>query len=155
MVATRARLVAMAALAGALLAVTGCSQSTQTSGTPAPTIKKIAIPTGKVPVSMGITELAISSASQPVLRIGFKLTNGRKVMLLCDAAYFYIELADGTTIAADQAADNSCTPDSLDPKVGGTGRMYFDLSAPYRGKLYLLMEDQKGKVVGYTETTIQ
>lgn len=155
MVRICARLAIAAALTAGLLTVTGCTQQARTTGTPAPTAKTVALPTGKTPVSMSITEVAISSASQPVLRVGFKLTNGRKVMTLCDPAYFYIQLTDGTTIAADQAADNACTPDSLDPKASGTARMYFDLTAPYRGKLYLLMEDHNGKVIGVTDTTIQ
>jgi hypothetical protein len=137
------------------MTLSGCSQQTKTTATPGTATLKIAIPNGKLPVSMTISDVAISSATQPVLRVGFKITNGQKNMLLCDPSYFYIQLGDGTTIPADLAAENTCTPDSLDPKASATGRMYFDLTEPYTGKLYLIVEARAGKVVGVTTTVVR
>lgn len=144
-----------AAVIVAACVIGGCSQKTPTTAaTSAGQTKTIAIPKGKLPVTLGITGVAISTAAAPVLRIDASVTNGKKSMILCDPAYFFIELADGTTIAADQAADSACNPDSLDPKAAGTVRMFFDLGAPYAGKLTLIMESSDGKVVGTADTVI-
>jgi|GEM_PF-4917137 len=140
----------------AALAFAGCSHRPATTSTSpgARTAEHLTLPKGKLPVTLAITDVAISTAAQPVLRIGFKINNGLKTMQLCDPTYFEIELAGGSTIPADQAADNTCSPDSLDPKATGTARMYFDLTAPYTGQLALLMLSRDGKTVGATTTTL-
>lgn len=154
MIRFRASLMCAAVLIAGLIAG-GCTQKAPNAAATSPAqTKTISIPKGKLPVSMSITNVAISTAAQPVLRIDTSLTNGRKSIILCDPAYFFIELADGTTISADQAADSACTPDSLDPKASGTARMFFDLAGPYTGKLTMIMESSDGKVIGTAATLI-
>jgi len=140
----------------ALATLTGCSP--KSSGTSATRVSQraehLTLPKGKLPVKLGITDVKISTAAQPVLQISFSVLNGLKTMQLCDPTYFEIKLADGSTIQADQAADNACNPDSLDPKASGTARMYFDLTAPYTGQLALIMLSREGKAVGVTTTTL-
>jgi len=144
----------LAVFALAVLGVCACSSSSSTGASGVSTLKPLAIPAGNLPVRLDITQVKVSTGATPVLLIGMQITNGLKQMQLCDPSFFSIELADGTRLPADQAADNVCTPDSLDPKATGSATMYFDLASAYTGKLTVIMESSSGAVVGATTTVL-
>ena len=152
--------VAVAAVVG-LAGCTGSSQSSSSSssttegGSPAPAATgHTALPTtAKTPITFNFTDVAIATGSN-TLRLSFDIANNSQDPLLCDASEFNVQLDDGTVIAADGSADNSCDPDSVDPKTSGKAVMYFDAPSSYTGNvtMFLVVDDV---VIGQGTTTIK
>ena len=88
------------------------------------------------------------------LRLGFDIMNNSQDPLLCDPSEFNVQLDDNTVIAADDSADNSCDPNSVDPKSTGKSVMYFDVPSNYTGNvtMFMVVDDV---VVGQGTTTVK
>lgn len=153
----------LAFAAGFLLCVTGCSGSSQSSSssssstttTSASAPAHTALPSNqKTPITFSFTDVSVATDGANTLRLGFDVANKTQDSLLCDPSEFYLQLGDGTVLAADQSADNSCTPDSVDPGATGKSVMYFDLPSSYTGpaSLFIVINDA---VVGQSATTIK
>ena len=94
---------------------------------------------GKTLVTFNFTDVAVTTSGAPLLRLGFDMKNGENDPLLCDPSEFLVQLADGSTIAADAGAEDTCTPDTVDPGATGKVVMFFDLKNAYSGPVTLLM----------------
>jgi len=91
------------------------------------------------PVTFNFTDVAVTTGAAPVLRLGFGVKNGFKDPLICNESEFSLKLSDGTVLQTDSGAENSCTPDTVDPGTTGTGNMFFDLPSGYSGPVTLIM----------------
>ena len=158
-------------LALALLAVlSGCTHKEDTSSSatsstsssaateaasPASEVSTATLPPPgkKTPVTFQFKEVAVSTQSAPVLRIGITIMNGSSDPLLCDPSEFSVRLSDGSMVAADTSADSICTPTTVDAKGTGDATMFFDLKAPYSGIVTLLMTVDNA-VVGLGQTQV-
>ncbi len=149
-----------------LAAFTGCtnsqnssSSSSSSSASAAPgssaAPEHTALPTtAKTPVTFNFTDVATATGGANTLRVGFDIKNDSQDPLLCDPSEFNVQLDDGSVIAADQSADNSCDPNSVDPKSTGKAVMYFDVPSNYTGNvtLFLVVNDV---VVGQGITSVK
>jgi hypothetical protein len=129
----------------------GASASPSPSAVPAQT----ALPANaKTPVTFTFSDVSVATAGAHTLRLGFTLANGSADPQLCDPSEFSIQLDDGTVIQADASADNTCTPDSVDPSTTGNVTMFFDLPASYAGGVTLMMIVDD-KIIGQGSTTLK
>ena len=143
--------------AAAALGLAGCTGSSQSSASPSPSAEPLhtALPSGtKTPITFSFSDVAIATAGANTLRLGFSIVNDSKDPQLCDSSEFYVQLDDGTVIAADGSAENSCSPDSVDPNTTGKATVFFDLPHQYTGNitLFMLVNDA---VVGQGSTTVK
>lgn len=105
-------------------------------------------------VTFDFSDVAVTTSGAPVLRLTVEAKNGSKDPLLCDESSFSAELADGTILAPDAGAQNTCDPDSIDP--GGSSKviMFFDLPSGYTGPLMLIMRTADNTLIGQGTTNI-
>jgi hypothetical protein len=150
------------ALIGALL-VSACTQnqSSSSSSSSSPTAAGAATPShtalpasAKTPVTFGFTDVEVATGGSNTLKMTFTIANGSKDPQLCDPSEFSVQLSDGTVIDADGSADNSCSPDTVDPNGSGTATMYFDLPSAYTGVVTMFMVTND-TVVGQGTTTLK
>lgn len=143
-------------VAGALLCSAGCGGSASSSASPSPSPSPLqtALPAGtKTPVTFTFSDVAVATAGNNTLRLGFTIVNAADDPQLCDASEFSVQLSDGTVVSADDSADNTCTPNTVDPRSTGTAIMFFDLPRPYTGPLTLMMNID-GTIVGQGSTQL-
>jgi hypothetical protein len=141
----------------AALGLTGCTGSSQSSASPSPSPAPLrtALPSGtKTPITFNFSDVAVATAGVNTLRLGFAISNNSKDPQLCDSSEFYAQLDDGTVVPADGSADNSCSPDSVDPNGIGKATMYFDLPHQYTGGVTLFMVVNDA-VIGQSSTTVK
>lgn len=158
-----------ATVACALISIAGCSgssqgsssssssSSTSTESSPSPTTAPMhtALPsTAKTPVTFNFNDVAVATGGSNTLRLGFDIANKSSDPQLCDPSEFYVQLDDGTVIAADGSADNTCDPNTVDPSGSGKGVMYFDLPHTYTGgvTMFMVVDDA---IVGQSNTTVK
>jgi len=127
--------------------------TSETATTAPASAEAVATSLGKTPVTFNFTDVAVTSSAAPLLRLGFDMKNGASDPLLCDASEFSVQLADGTSIAADTGAEDTCTPDTVDPGSTGKVVMFFDLKNAYTGPVTLLMSVNNA-VVGRGSTNV-
>jgi hypothetical protein len=144
---------------GLTMCLAGCSGSSQSSSSSSPSPSaapaRTAMPDGtKTPVTFTFTDVAVATGGSNTLRLGFVIVNGSADPQLCDPSEFSIQLDDGTVIQADDSADNSCDPNSVDPSSSGKVVMYFDLPGSYTGGLKLIMIANDA-IVGQGSTTVK
>ncbi|HYK53790.1 MAG TPA: hypothetical protein VEV38_09700 [Candidatus Eremiobacteraceae bacterium] len=139
----------------AALMLAGCSGSGSgsASASPSPPDHTALPATSKTLVTFQFNDVAIASGGSNTLRLGFAITNASDDPLLCDPSEFNIQLSDGTVIAADGSADDTCDPGSVDPHADGKATMYFDLPHAYTGPviMFLVVNDA---VVGQSTTSL-
>src|SRR5579863_9820807 len=126
----------------ATLVLAGCGGSGGASGaaSPAASPAHTALPAGAKPqITFAFNDVAVASAGSNALRLGFAITNSSDDPLLCDPSEFNVQLSDGTVIAADAGADDTCDPNSVDPHSEGKGVMYFDLPRAYTGPVTMFL----------------
>lgn len=149
-VAACAALILLAACSGGS-GGSGGSSSSSPSAAPAHT----ALPAGaKTPVTFEFSDVAIATAGSNALRLGFSISNQSTDPQLCDASEFFVQLDDGTVVASDDAAENTCDPSTVDPNGSGKSTIYFDLPHQYTGGITLFMVSND-KVVGQGTTTLK
>jgi hypothetical protein len=145
-----------ACLAAALFAASCGSGSGSASSSPSPSAApaQTALPSGtKTPVTFSFSDIAVAAGGSNTLRLGFTIVNATDDPQLCDSSEFSIQLSDGTVIAADDSADNTCTPNTVDPRSTGTATMYFDLPHPYAGDVTMMMNID-GNIIGQGTATV-
>lgn len=105
-------------------------------------------------VTFDFSDVAVTTSGAPVLRLTVEAKNGSKDPALCDESGFSAELADGTTLAPDVGAQNTCDPDSIDP--GGSSKVivFFDLPSGYTGPITLMMRTSDNTLIGQGTTNI-
>jgi len=150
------RIVTAAVCASALVMVAGCTGSSQgsSSASPSPPDHTALPSSAKTAITFNFNDVAISTGGANTLRLGFDIANGSNDPLLCDPSEFNVQLSDGTVIAADASADDSCDPNSVDPQSSGKAVMYFDLPSPYTGTLTMFMVVDDA-VIGQGSTTLK
>lgn len=150
------RAAAAAVMAAAVAFASGCTGSGQGSSSASPSPPEhTALPTtAKTQVTFQFDDVAVETGGSNTLRLGFAITNASDDPLLCDPSEFNVQLADGTVIAADGSADDTCDPGSVDPHADGKATMYFDLPHPYTGALTMFMVVNDA-VVGQGATTLK
>ena len=147
-------------LAATLLATTSCTHKEQTttnssesesaaatspaSGeqatTPGPSIKQY--------VTFQFSDIAVTTSSPAVLRLGFAVKNAGADPLLCTESAFSLQLSDGTTLSPDSGAENLCDPDTIDPGTSAKATIFFDITNGYNGPVTLIMRDSANAIVG-------
>ncbi|MBV8171870.1 MAG: hypothetical protein JO219_08065 [Candidatus Eremiobacteraeota bacterium] len=90
-------------------------------------------------VDFNFSDVAVTTSAAPLLRLGFSIHNVSKDPIQCDPSEFSITLSNGSTVQADQSADNKCDPDSIDPGATGNAIAFFDLASGYTGDVTLSM----------------
>jgi hypothetical protein len=134
------RSMVVAACSTALI-LAGCSGggSGSASASPSPPDHTALPSSSKTLVTFQFTDVAISTGGSNTLRLGFAITNASDDPLLCDPSEFNVQLSDGTVIAADGSADDTCDPGSVDPHADGKATMFFDLPNAYTGPVIMFM----------------
>ncbi len=129
----------------------GSASGAQAAGTMTPVPASVQ---AKEFVTFDFSDVAVTTSGAPVLRLTVEAKNGSKDPLLCDESSFSAELADGTILAPDAGAQNTCDPDSIDP--GGSSKviMFFDLPSGYTGPLMLIMRTADNTLIGQGTTNI-
>ena len=124
-----------------VIAIAGCggSGSGSSSASPSPPDHTALPATSKTLVTFQFNDVAVATGGSNALRLGFAITNASDDPLLCDPSEFSIQLSDGSVVAADASADDTCDPGSVDPHADGKSTMYFDLPHPYTGPVILFM----------------
>jgi hypothetical protein len=130
----------------------GTAASEQVSPKPATPIP--AAVRAKEYVAITFTDVAMTTAGAPVVRLRFVAKNNGSDPVLCDESQFSLQLANGTTLAADPGANNVCDPDTIDPGATSNIVMFFDLPAGYAGSVTLIMRSPSNVPVGQAETTL-
>ena len=140
----------------ALVLAAGCTGSSQgsSSASPSPPDHTALPSSAKTAITFNFNDVAIATGGANTLRLGFDIENGSNDPQLCDPSEFNVQLSDGTVIAADASADDSCDPNSVDPKSSGKAVMYFDLPSAYTGTLTMFMVVDDA-VVGQGTTTLK
>jgi hypothetical protein len=148
-----------AALVVAVWSLAGCNgshSSSSASPSPAAAPAHTALPAGtKTPVTFNFTDVEVATGGSNALKVTFSISNQSKDPQICDYSEFSVQLSDGSVADADGSADNSCTPDTVDPNGGaGTATMYFDMPHPYTGPVTMFMV-VNDTVVGQGTTTLK
>ncbi len=148
----------LAAVAAVIMAA-ACSpksQGTAASGqvSPKPATPIPAAVRAKEYVAITFTDVAMTTAGAPVVRLRFVAKNNGSDPVLCDESQFSLQLANGTTLAADPGANNVCDPDTIDPGAASNVVMFFDLPAGYAGPVTLIMRSPSNVPVGQADTTL-
>ena len=112
----------------------------QPSTAPAPSFKQS--------VTFQFSDIAVTTSSPAVLRLGFTLKNEGADPLLCTESAFSLQLSDGTTLAPDSGAENRCDPDTIDPGSSAKVTMFFDLKSAYSGPVTVIMRDNTNAIIG-------
>lgn len=100
------------------------------------------------------TDVAVTTSGPPVLRLGFNVKNGSSDPLLCDESSFSLQLVNGTVLAPDAGAQNTCMPDSIDPGSSAQAVIFFDLPSGYSGPGMLIMKSSDNSVIGQGTTKL-
>lgn len=143
-----------------MVAAVGCSHKeqtpannasggTQSAATPIPAAVK-----AKEFASLNFTDVAITTSNPPAARLRFDVKNGSQDPLLCDESSFSAQLSDGTVLSPDAGAENTCTPDSIDPGSTAQATIFFDLPSGYTGSIDVIMKSPDNTVVGDGTTNI-
>lgn len=147
-------------LAATLLATTSCTHKEQTStnnsesessavasptsgeqaSTPGPSVKQY--------VTFQFSDIAVTTSSPAVLRLGFTVKNSGTDPILCTESAFSLQLSDGTVLAPDSGAENRCDPDTIDNGSSGKATIFFDITQGYNGPVTLIMRDNANAIVG-------
>jgi len=99
-------------------------------------------------VTFQFSDVAVTTSSPAVLRLGFTIKNDGSDPLLCTESSFSLQLSDGTTLAPDSGAENRCDPDTIDPGSSAKVTMFFDLNNAYSGPVTVIMRDNTNAIVG-------
>lgn len=105
-------------------------------------------PSVKLYITFQFSDIAVTTSSPAVLRLGFTVKNGGADPILCTESAFSLQLSDGTILPPDSGAENRCDPDTIDPGSTGKGTMFFDLKSAYSGAVTLIMRDNANAIIG-------
>jgi len=154
--ATGPRLAIVIAAVSMGIAACSGSSSSSSSSSPSPSAAPLqtALPAGtKTQVTFSFGDVSIATGGDNTLRLGFTINNATGDPLLCDPSEFSVQLDDNTVVAADQSADDTCDPGTVDPQSTGQSTMFFDLPNAYTGGITMMMIVD-GKVVGQGTTAL-
>jgi hypothetical protein len=148
------------------IAAAGCTQKEQAPASGEATEAASAAPEAIAPttssnpkvtggfVTFQFTDVAMTTSGSPVLRLGFDVKNGGKDPLLCDESGFSLQLADGSTLSPDAGAENTCSPDSIDPNTTAKAVIFFDLPSGYTGPVTVVMRNSDNSIAGRGTTQV-
>ncbi len=105
-------------------------------------------------VAFQFNDVSVTTSGPTLLRLGFNIRNNANDSVLCDPSEFTVKLSDGTVIGADTSAEDTCTPDSIDPGQTSKAVMFFDLTNGYTGPIELSMAGTNA-IIGRGTTTIK
>jgi hypothetical protein len=105
-------------------------------------------------VSFRFTDVRVTTSGPTIMRLEFAMHNNSNDTVLCDPSEFTVKLSDGSVVAADASAEDTCTPDSIDPGQTGSAVMFFDLATSYTGPIELSMAGTNA-IIGRGTTTIK
>ena len=112
----------------------------QATSTPGPSVKQY--------VTFQFSDIAVTTSSPAVLRLGFTAKNAGADPILCTESSFSLQLSDGTVLTPDSGAENRCDPDTIDPGSTGKVTMFFDLKNAYSGPVTVIMRDNTNAIIG-------
>jgi hypothetical protein len=138
-----------------LFAASGCAkkESTAPPAAASPAASRPVLPV-RHDVDFNFSDVAVTTSGAPLLRLGFSIHNVSQDPVQCDPSEFSITLSNGSTIQADQSADNKCDPDSIDAGATGQAVMFFDLASGYTGTVTLSMTTND-TIVGKGDTQVK
>ena len=139
-----------------LIVTAGCSKKESTSapaGGASAAASQAPLPV-KTAVMINFNDVSVSTAGPPILRLGFSIRNISKDPVTCDASEFTIQLPDGSTVSADESAENKCDPDLLDPGTTGKVTVFFNLPTSSPGTITMSMMANNA-IIGRQSTTVK